>query len=292
MLSTDEKIEQIAGELENLLVTASRREWFQKELLGAARQYAEREKKSTAERRECFDATFDAIKNDPALQNPDKEPDKPGEWEWHRISNPDTGERLSGWGRPFNTPDPRFILPFFHRGEKPEELLGERPADVIADRGAYYLLLALCHDAFLANYEPLITKSIKAVWPTLEDEIYQDQRLYNGETSPGVPDFAATGLEIVKFDLASAEKPESQPGAGEENIPIEDKELTILMELNEANEKLLSQTELSAATSIKRGTLKDKLLRLEGVGLVCRPLGKRKGYQITNKGREVCNHNE
>ncbi len=77
-----------------------------------------------------------------------------------------------------------------------------------------------------------------------------------------------------------------------ENIPIEDKELTILVDLAEGTDKTCTQIEIEAATKIKRGTIKDKLLRLENIGLVHRPLGKRKGYQITNKGRQVVQRNQ
>jgi len=73
---------------------------------------------------------------------------------------------------------------------------------------------------------------------------------------------------------------------------IDDKELTILVELAESSDKTSIQVEIEAATSIKRGTLKDKLQRLESIGLIHRPLGKRKGYQITDKGREIANRNQ
>ncbi len=88
---------------------------------------------------------------------------------------------------------------------------------------------------------------------------------------------------------------EQQEKAGQsktDDIAIDDKELTILVELAEVKDKTYSQVEIGASTSIKRGTLKDKLQRLEKIGLVYRPLGKRKGYRITDKGREIANRNQ
>jgi hypothetical protein len=73
---------------------------------------------------------------------------------------------------------------------------------------------------------------------------------------------------------------------------VDDKELTIITELADGTDKTCSQVEIEAATSIKRGTVKDKLIRLEKIGLVHRPLGKRKGYQITDKGREIAKRNQ
>jgi DNA-binding MarR family transcriptional regulator len=83
-----------------------------------------------------------------------------------------------------------------------------------------------------------------------------------------------------------------QENQNQDNIAIDDKELTILAELAEASDKTFSQVEIEAATNIKRGTLKDKLPRLENIGLVHRPLGKRKGYKITDKGRKIANRNQ
>ncbi len=77
-----------------------------------------------------------------------------------------------------------------------------------------------------------------------------------------------------------------------DDIAIDDKELTIIVELSEGSDKTYSQVEIEAATNIPRGTIKDKLLRLETIELVHRPLGKRKGYQITDKGREIVKRNE
>jgi len=91
----------------------------------------------------------------------------------------------------------------------------------------------------------------------------------------------------------SAETGQEKGGQGEtDDIAIDDKELTILAELAEGKNKTYVQVEIEAATSIPRGTIKDKLQRLEGVGLIHRPLGKRKGYQITDKGREIAHRNE
>ncbi len=78
----------------------------------------------------------------------------------------------------------------------------------------------------------------------------------------------------------------------EQDTPVDDKELTIITELAEGSDKTFIQVEIAAATGIKRGTLKDKLLRLEQIGLVYRPLGKRKGYKITEKGKEIVKRNE
>ncbi|MCX5632181.1 MAG: hypothetical protein NTW93_00660 [Phycisphaerae bacterium] len=109
-------------------------------------------------------------------------------------------------------------------------------------------------------------------------------------------------LDNLKFWLKqtnSQRKTTSGGKAGEtknkpdtENIAVDDKELTILIELNAGDNKTFSQVEITASTSIKRGTLKDKLLRLEKIGLVHRPLGKRKGYQITDKGREIAKRHQ
>ena len=97
-------------------------------------------------------------------------------------------------------------------------------------------------------------------------------------------------LRVIQKDLdIRANKPQ---GKGGKDIPVDDKELTILAELAEGSDKTYSQVEIEAATSIPRGTIKDKLLRLESIGLIHRPLGKRKGYQITDKGREVAHRNE
>jgi DNA-binding MarR family transcriptional regulator len=88
-------------------------------------------------------------------------------------------------------------------------------------------------------------------------------------------------------------KQQGRDGSSEtDNIAIDDKELTILAELAEGSDKTYSQIEIHAATSIPRGTIKDKLPRLENIGLIHRPLGKRKGYQITDKGREIAKRNE
>ena len=78
----------------------------------------------------------------------------------------------------------------------------------------------------------------------------------------------------------------------EGHIAIDDKELTVLADLAEGTDKTFSQVEIEAGTNIKRGTLKDKLQRLETIGLIHRPLGKRSGYQITDKGREIVKRNQ
>ncbi len=77
------------------------------------------------------------------------------------------------------------------------------------------------------------------------------------------------------------------------SVPIDDKEFSILVELNGRPPNVtLSQVEIGAATDIPQGTIKDKLPRLEDIGLVHRPLGKRKGYQITSKGKQVAQRNK
>lgn len=84
----------------------------------------------------------------------------------------------------------------------------------------------------------------------------------------------------------------NNPNENQDHIAIDDKELTIIIELAESSDKTFTQVEIAAATNIKRGTLKDKLLRLESLGLVHRPLGERKGYQSTDKGREIANRHK
>lgn len=97
----------------------------------------------------------------------------------------------------------------------------------------------------------------------------------------------------IEAQTASGDKAEeTQNKPDTENIAVDDKELTILIELNAGENKTFSQVEIEASTSIKRGTIKDKLPRLEEIGLIHRPLGKRKGYQITDKGRKIAKRHQ
>jgi len=99
-------------------------------------------------------------------------------------------------------------------------------------------------------------------------------------------------ISIVEKDIQES-VPQQKAGQGKmDDIAIDDKELTILTELAGGSDKTFMQIEIEAATSIPRGTIKDKLPRLEKIGLIQRPLGKRKGYQITDIGRVVAHRNE
>jgi predicted transcriptional regulator len=97
-------------------------------------------------------------------------------------------------------------------------------------------------------------------------------------------------LTDTEQNSGEAGKTKNKPDT--QNIAVDDKELTILIELNAGDNKTFSQVEIGASTSIKRGTIKDKLPRLEKIGLIYRPLGKRKGYQITDKGREIAKRHQ
>ena len=81
-------------------------------------------------------------------------------------------------------------------------------------------------------------------------------------------------------------------GSDIDKVPLDDKELTILIELADNQDKTFSQVKIGAFTNMPQGTIKDKLLRLESIGLVHRPLGERKGYQITPKGRQIAQRNQ
>lgn len=113
-----------------------------------------------------------------------------------------------------------------------------------------------------------------------------------GITPPITTDSVLTGQQKSAEAKQKIEPREKGGQNKTDDIAIDDKELTILTELSEGSNKTYMQIEIEATTSIPRGTIKDKLPRLEKIGLVHRPLGERKGYQITEKGREIVKRNE
>lgn len=68
------------------------------------------------------------------------------------------------------------------------------------------------------------------------------------------------------------------------NIKPDDDEQNIIFELSGAS-KLMRQREIARKAKIREGTVKDKLPRLEKLGLADRPKGPRSGYAITDKGK-------
>jgi DNA-binding MarR family transcriptional regulator len=137
---------------------------------------------------------------------------------------------------------------------------------------------------------------VERVWRWMDKSVEQGKPLINEFKHLEHERYDFYGrIMPYREDEESGDKSKQKKKAGQgetDNIAIEDKELTILTELAEGSDKTYSQVEIEAATSIPRGTIKDKLPRLESKGLVHRPLGKRKGYQITDKGREVVHRNE
>ncbi|MHC4533541.1 MAG: winged helix-turn-helix transcriptional regulator [Planctomycetota bacterium] len=99
-------------------------------------------------------------------------------------------------------------------------------------------------------------------------------------------------LEDALANLRQSRRHQQSADLSGSIIPVDDKELTILVELSEGIDKTYSQIEIAIATNIPRSTIKDKLSRLEKNGLVHRPLGKRKGYKITNKGQRIAQRNQ
>ena len=117
-----------------------------------------------------------------------------------------------------------------------------------------------------AEYENLVGKAEGWNWP-----------IFGCDFADRIPKFVAMLREIGK-----PIEPEF------ESIPIDDMQRTILEELGGSTVAPLKQVELEASLpSLKRRTIGEKLIELEKLGLVGRPLGKRRGYSITTKGSEL-----
>ena len=180
-----------------------------------------------------------------------------------------------------------------------EYVCSENPQDI----KKILLIFWLLTDRFIATTGPGLTLFEK--WSYGDDRECAEPEEYFGtrhETLNEMISIDSKMIPTVEAAIrATARNKETEQkasgGKAEENQnqdypAIDDKELTILVELAEISDKTSIQAEIEAATSIKRGTLKDKLQRLESIGLIHRPLGKRKGYQITDKGREIANRNQ
>ena len=193
------------------------------------------------------------------------------------------------------SPVANFVLIF----EAWEYICSEEPQDI----KKILLIFWLLTDRFVETTGPGLTRFEK--WNYGDDRACADPREQFGTRHWTLEELLSRENQIIPMVeaamRATARNKETEQkasgGKAEENQnqdypAIDDKELTILVELAESSDKTSIQVEIEAATSIKRGTLKDKLQRLESIGLIHRPLGKRKGYQITDKGREIANRNQ
>ena len=183
--------------------------------------------------------------------------------------------------------------------------------DNIADNGISYKQLTLSGDVLLQccnrtvialgelhsvvlpyfkTHKPDIYSIVKKNRDSLLRDMKEVKEIAEQGNKMQWPDKVQNSLRnLAKALRASDNAGEHQ---NQDRIAVDDKELTILVELAEGTDKTFSQVEIEAATSIKRGTLKEKLQRLESISLIHRPLGERSGYQITDKGREIANRNQ
>jgi hypothetical protein len=157
-----------------------------------------------------------------------------------------------------------------------------------------YLILTALHDDYIDRDVPPIyfTDVIKQNKKTAEIFHLVNFKYYTAFRDTerlATEAYITDALKAVEADLtkSSSKVEEIKNKPDIENIAVDDDELTILTELNAEQVQTLGRKKLYAITGIKDGTLKDKLRRLENIDLVSRPLGERKGYRITDKGREV-----
>jgi hypothetical protein len=128
----------------------------------------------------------------------------------------------------------------------------------------------------LHNLAEAVAEQLPTLWP----ELHHVARGALWYADAGFP-WGEAEVELRRIEAAALSANVAPPE------PVNGDEMKILESLSRYHPETRTQEDLAADAVLSVRTVADALKRLESVGLVCRPLGPKKGYALTQKGLVV-----
>ncbi|HTU18786.1 MAG TPA: hypothetical protein VMG10_12060 [Gemmataceae bacterium] len=153
-----------------------------------------------------------------------------------------------------------------------------------------------CLRGYVLRRWPMLWERIEAVWQAYCPAISPGDLYQFLQTRPAEEQLKELGGKaamldgwierykgtIQQFGLSTTDD-------GEEEISLDDEDVSILQALQKRAPLRLSQDQIEAATSprISKRTIATRMPRLVAAGLVAQPEGEKKGYILTQQGRDL-----